>query len=92
MADFNVHFEKSNFDVRFVNGSNDGIDIVFGEVQTVTVADPYQGEYIATPKTTQQTLPTMGKVMADNVTILEIPYFDVSNPSGGKTIYIANEV
>ena len=49
----------------------------------------YQGEYIVTPKVAQQTvLATINKVMDDNVTVLEIPYGEVSNLFGGKTAII----
>ncbi len=67
----------------------------FGEGQTVTEfigGDPYEGEYAVTPKTTQQILPTKHKVMSDDMTIKAIPYFDVSNNSGGSTVYIGREV
>lgn len=66
----------------------------FGEVQIVnTSALPkYDGDYVVTPKVTEQMMPTKDKVMRDDVTVRAIPYFDVSNPAGGKTIYIANEV
>lgn len=53
---------------------------------------PYEGDYIVTPKAHAQTvLPTKRKVMADDVTVLEIPYWETSNPDG-KTVYIAEEV
>lgn len=54
--------------------------------------EPYEGPYDVTPKVTAQTLPTANKLMRDDVSVRAIPYFDVSNPSGGNTVYIANEV
>ena len=50
--------------------------------------DPYEGPYTVTPKVTEQTLETLAKTMTDNVTVLEIPYIAVSNPSGGTTVTI----
>ena len=70
-----------------------GVD--FGETQKVTEyigGDPYNGDYIVTPKVKAQTLPTKNKVMNDDVTINSVPFFNVSNISGGNTIYIASEV
>jgi hypothetical protein len=67
----------------------------FGRIQAVTETvggDPYQGEYIITPKMEAQTLPTKKKVLFEDVTVKEIPVFRVSNTSGGTTVYIANEV
>ena len=54
--------------------------------------DPYEGPYDVTPKVTAQTLPTAKKFMQEDVSVRAIPYFDVSNPAGGNTIYIAKEV
>ena len=54
--------------------------------------EPYEGPYDVTPKVTAQTLPTAKKLMREDVSVRAIPYFDVSNPAGGNTIYIANEV
>lgn len=55
-------------------------------------ADTYDGEYTVTPKVESQTLETAGKLMDDNVTIKEIPYYNVSNNSGGSTVYIGREI
>lgn len=67
----------------------------FGEVQTLTEfvgGDPYVGDYAVTPKVEAQTMPTKNKVMLDDMTIREIPVYEVSNTSGGSTVYIAKEV
>lgn len=50
----------------------------------------YSGDYVVTPLAFEQTvLDTSGKKMADDVTVLEVPYYEVSNTSG-KTVYIAD--
>ena len=52
----------------------------------------YDGAYTVTPKAnTEQILETAHKLMSDDVTVFEIPYFETSNLSG-TTVYIANEV
>lgn len=48
----------------------------------------YSGEYQITPTPEGFVLPTAKKLMEDNLTVRKIPYFEVSNPSGGKTVYI----
>lgn len=62
---------------------------------TVTVArdyDIYDGEYEVTPNAHKsQTLETADKLLKENVTIAKVPYWETSNPSGGNTIYIADE-
>lgn len=49
----------------------------------------YEGVYDVTPTVSEQTLPTARKYLSEDVTIKEIPYFEVSNDSGGGTVYIA---
>lgn len=52
----------------------------------------YEGDYEVTPKVREQTLPTADRLLLEDVRIKEIPYFDVSNSSGGSTVYIAREL
>ena len=52
----------------------------------------YQGVYDVTPKVVEQKMGTKDKLMRDDVTIKSIPFFNVSNASGGSTVYIGNEV
>lgn len=91
--EFDVKFSESNqtFDVSFseVEGS---FDAEFGEIMVVSDAPVYTGQYDVTPKINKQTLETEGKLMSKNVEVNGIPYFKVSNNSGGNTIYIAKEV
>lgn len=55
-------------------------------------ADPYTGEYEVVPKAfSSQTLETANKVLDENVVVAEVPYFETSNTSAGKTAYIARE-
>lgn len=66
-----------------------------GELHHVTKViggEVYGGDYIVTPKVDSQTMPTQGKVMMEDVTVKAIPYFDVTNNSGGSTVYIAKEI
>lgn len=48
----------------------------------------YAGPYEATPRVTQQSLPTQGRRMASDVTVHGIPYAEVTNESGGYTATI----
>ena len=93
MADFKVSFSDNRPEMQVQFNSDTGANLAFGEVHVVSVGgEVYKGKSAVTPKVTQQVLPTKGKTLVKDVTVREIPYFDVSNPSGGKTIYIANEV
>lgn len=50
----------------------------------------YDGEYTITPKPfEEQVLETKNKSLVEDVTVLEIPYSEVTNPEGGKTVNIA---
>lgn len=67
----------------------------FGEVHTVTKlvgGEQFEGEYIVTPKVKEQILQTRNKVLVEDMTIKAIPIFNVTNNSGGNTVYIGNEV
>lgn len=89
--------------VRINVSSSPSVTFRFGQTDSLAMAvelgrpvymggDPYEGPYDVTPKVTAQTLPTAKKFMQEDVSIRAIPYFDVSNPAGGNTIYIAKEV
>ena len=54
-------------------------------------AEDYVGEYTVTPSRKQQVLETQNKLLKENITVIEIPYSEVSNLGGGKTFYIARE-
>lgn len=49
----------------------------------------YRGDYTVTPKREEQVLATSNKLMAQDVTVKEIPYSVTSNTAGGETFYIA---
>jgi len=84
-----------------LKGSINNLPSLIGQISskeklqgTITVPsehyEHYQGKYIVTPKITSQTLHTANLVMDDDMTVLEIPYYETSNLSG-KTVYIGGE-
>ena len=82
------------FDLAF-HSSSCSFTPKFGEVQTITEYvgnGAYEGDYEVTPRTVEQTMPTKEKVMLEDLTIKAIPFYNVSNTSGGSTVYIAKEV
>ena len=54
--------------------------------------EDYKGDYEVTPKVNEQSLKTKNKRMTDDVKVKSIPFFNVSNTSGGSTAYIGSEV
>ncbi len=52
----------------------------------------YTGSYTVIPKTDSQVLRTTDKFLTDDITIEKIPFWETSNLSGGKTVYIAEDV
>lgn len=50
----------------------------------------YEGSYTVTPMVAEQTLDTSQKLMQSDVVIKKIPYFEVSNNSGGITASIGD--
>lgn len=64
-----------SFPVVF-NGAENRFSAVFESIQTATAkaeAEYYEGEYEMTPKTTEQTLHTNGKLLSADVIIKAIP-------------------
>lgn len=83
---FKVEFAESrmSFDVGF-----EGLQVV----EQLKDAEKYSGPYEVTPQAHEaQTLNTANKLMLDDVTVHKVPFYDVSNTTGGKTVYIASEV
>ena len=82
MAEFNVTFSgdaKFNASLKESNQMNAG----FGDVIEVEHQyDPYPGTYEVIPRRRDQTLATNGKNMEDDVTVKEVPWTEVSNPTG----------
>ncbi len=59
---------------------------------TLAALPKWDGTYVVTPKAEQASvLQTSGKVMAGDVVVEKVPYYDTSN-AYGNTIYIASEV
>lgn len=79
------------FDLEFEEISNE-FCFEFGEVTIIHGGEynPYEGPYVVIPKRRDQILPTKNKTMTDNVTVKEVPWIEVSNPSG-TTYIIASE-
>ena len=80
-----VQFSQSNIQLgaKFSN---------YQEVTVIKDADPYMGEYEITPDIDAQIIPTAQKYMAEDMRIKAIPFYDVSNTSGGSTVYIGKEL
>lgn len=68
------------------------VDIAKFEVVEEQMAERYEGQYDVTPTVDGITLETANKVMKDDVHVLSIPRYNVSNLYGGETVYIASEV
>lgn len=62
---------------------------VSGTVSREINHDEYTGSYELIPRTYSQILNTADKIMRKNIDVNEIPYAEVSNPSGGTTVTIA---
>lgn len=88
------HMTETRFQPSF-HATDTQFHPCFAALQKMTEikdADPYTGDYTVTPKVEAQTLPTAKKLMADDLTVLGVPIYEVSNNSGGSTVYIAKEM
>lgn len=95
----------STYNVSFItifNANNVGFSCDFSYDNTNFLTDfgsvteyggkPYQGSYIVTPTVDGTILPTKNLIMIDDLTIKSIPYYQVTNPADGDTVYIGSEV
>lgn len=58
-------------------------------VPAVITPEIYDGEYEVTPRASDEVLlDTQGKMLLDDVTVHEIPYYETTNESGGYTAII----
>ena len=67
---------------------------LIGSIATVynSAGAKYDGDYEVTPTVDGMELNTKDRYMVDDVKINAIPFFEVSNASGGNTVYIAGEI
>lgn len=79
--------QQNNISVKVQQPNN--IRVKFKDIITVN-AEKYIGVYEYTPKAyDKQILETKNKLLNADITIKEIPYYEVSNENGGKTVIIA---
>lgn len=69
--------------------AGEAFPVDFGQIQGTV--EQYAGSYEVTPSDSGTTLPTAHKQLSKDVTVHAIPYFCVSNPAGGDTVYIGGE-
>lgn len=70
-----------------ISGSITGKGRIAGTIETAkTKPLPwYEGEYVITPKFTEQVLETKQRSMSDDVTVEKITTLEVDNEAGGVT-------
>ena len=84
--------DKKNIDLDINNGKS--VNIGGLEDRIFTYQTPvYAGEYNVIPKAHKiQVLQTKEKTLLENVIVQRVPFYEVSNISGGETVNIAIEV
>jgi len=88
MACFTITFvEEQTFEAVFEN-LDGSFDASFGEVQRIGDIPIYEGSHIVIPQVTAQTLPTGDMHVLRDITVEQIPSYQVGNPFGGTTYII----
>ena len=92
-ANYPVRIDEMDKVLTVTVSSTDNVTVgMETSIQILNPSRTYDGAYDVIPKADEETiLETEGLVMADDVTVRRIPYFETSNISG-KTVYIASEV
>ena len=89
-ADISFRLNSGN-QLMFESSVSSPIRLEFSNGGGSTDADIYDGTYVVTPRPFEQVLPTQDKLMADDVTVKQIPYFETSNVQG-TTVYIGSDI
>ena len=71
-----------------VVAAEETVEVSVGSETVVMAGEVYQGPYTVDPDFVGITLPTREKNMREDVTVNPIEVQRVSNPNGGKTVYI----
>lgn len=83
-----IEIQDINYSAEIVSKTTTSLEIKTGII--IAEGTPYDGDYEVVPTTFEQILPTKTKIMEEDVNIHSIPYHDISNKSGGRTISIAS--
>ena len=89
--------EANHFDIistKTIIGVISQTEVIAGNLATAYTSNvnAYDGVYEITPTVDEQELKTKHKYMNDDITIHAIPFFEVSNTSGGNTVFIADKL
>ena len=86
--------EGVSFPVEFAETEGLLFPVEFCEIHELIPngVEEYNGGYSVTPRVDEQLLCTAKKFMVEDVTIKAIPFYNVSNNSGGNTVYIGKEI
>lgn len=78
-----------------LNGSLTAECAISGTVCAAKTADSapvYDGDYVITPQLEQEaTLSTKGKKLTEDVVVLKIPRYEVTNDAGGITLILGGD-
>ena len=81
--------DHNELDIELCERDELNVELNIGSILSGDAKPVYDGEHIITPKKNlQQELETKNHRMNDNILVLEIPYSEVSNESGGTTAII----
>lgn len=86
MARLTVKFNENETTLKV------GFNNFYGVTEKPPDVEFYTGDYTVIPKVEAQSLQTAQKFLTDDVTIKSIPYYDVSNTVGGRTVFIGKEL
>ena len=87
-----IRFKVRSQPVRFSVKGTGALKMKVSPAKKVYLgSERFAGPYEVTPKVDAQTLHTKDKTMAEDLTVLAVPYYEMDNQTG-TTIFIASEV
>ena len=80
------------YPLDIISGDIDSEQTIDGKLSILNEVETYDGDYVVVPAAkSSKILETKDKYLLDNITVLKVPYYQMSNQFG-DTVYIASEV
>jgi hypothetical protein len=74
--------------VSQIEQNTEDLNLILKMIKDMPAGEFYEGVYSFTPKINQQVVDTENRLLIKNFIIEKIPYAEVSNSKGGKTVSI----
>ena len=71
-----------------IEQNTEDLNLILKMIKDMPAGEFYDGIYTVTPSTSKQVIDTTNKLLKTDLVVEKIPYREVSNNKGGKTVII----